>query len=324
MLAVTEFPAGWSTRRPTLDDVPAILALVHASDIAAMGQADFSPEDVREALTAPYMDPTRDSWLTLDPAGEIVGWAYIENTSGGPRDFVEVYVHPERGLPAQRPLLDLLLTRVAERAAGFGHAQMTARGGAIPTEQAWIDTLRAAGFTFVKRYARMRRPLDGVSPTPPAPPEGVTIRLVDPDDDADMRRFHRIINEAFADTLDHEPSTYEGWRERLAALPSVSWDEWFVAEVDGAPVGVLRSADQSLDQNEGWVKALAVLREHRKRGVGAALLRRAFAAYAAKGREYAGLGVDLTNPTEAARLYHAVGMTAMYEADMYERTVAAG
>jgi ribosomal protein S18 acetylase RimI-like enzyme len=57
--------------------------------------------------------------------------------------------------------------------------------------------------------------------------------------------------------------------------------------------------------------------------VGEALLRRAFATYAAKGRTHAGLGVDLANPTEAARLYRAVGMTPMYEANIYQRTVAA-
>ena len=34
-----DLPAGWTTRRPTLDDVPAILAVVHASDIAAVGRA---------------------------------------------------------------------------------------------------------------------------------------------------------------------------------------------------------------------------------------------------------------------------------------------
>jgi hypothetical protein len=55
--------------------------------------------------------------------------------------------------------------------------------------------------------------------------------------------------------------------------------------------------------------------------VGAALLHRAFAAYAAKGRTTAGLGVDLANPTQAARLYRAVGMHPLYEADIYQRTV---
>ena len=78
-----------------------------------------------------------------------------------------------------------------------------------------------------------------------------------------------------------------------------------------------------MDDDEAWVKNLAVLREHRRRGLGEALLRHAFAVYAGKGRAKVGLGVDLANPTEAIRLYHAVGMTAAYEADIYEREVTA-
>jgi ribosomal protein S18 acetylase RimI-like enzyme len=64
-----------------------------------------------------------------------------------------------------------------------------------------------------------------------------------------------------------------------------------------------------------------VLRPFRRRGIGEALLRRAFAAYAGKGRARAGLGVDLANPTRAARLYRAVGMRPLYEADIYQRTL---
>lgn len=323
MLGVTDFPPGWTTRRPTLDDVPAILAVVHASDIVALGHPDFSAEDVREALTSPNTDPDDDSWLAVDPSGRVAGWAYLENPGAGQRDFVEVYVHPEGGAPAQRPLLALALARVPERATKFGHDRMTVRAGAIPTETDWVATLRAAGFEFVKRYARMRRPLDAGSATPPPPPPGVSIRLVRPDDDGELRRFHEIIETAFVDSADREPVSYEAWRAQVAALPSIAWDEWFVAEVDGVPAGVLQSADQALDQNEGWVKMLGVLRVHRRRGVGEALLRHAFAVYAAKGRAYAGLGVDLTNPTAADRLYRSVGMTPSYEADMYELEITA-
>ena len=71
------------------------------------------------------------------------------------------------------------------------------------------------------------------------------------------------------------------------------------------------------------MKYLAVLRAYRRRGLGAALLRRAFATYAAKGRAKAGLGVDMANPTAAARLYHAVGMHPLYKANIYQRTVRA-
>ncbi|MGI5215223.1 GNAT family N-acetyltransferase [Plantactinospora sp. CA-290183] len=316
-------PPGWSVRRPSLDDVPVILGVVHASDIAALGHPDFSAEDVREVLTAPDLDPARDSWLAVDPAGEVVGWSYLEDSNRGPRETVEVYVHPRRGLPAQAPLLARQLARSAERAAEFGLDRITVRAIAIPTEQRWIGTLRAAGFGFVKRYARMRRPLDGVPGEPPLPPPGVTIRPVRSTDEAELRTFHRVLDTGFRDTPDHQPTTYERWREQVAALPSVAWDEWFVAEVAGEPVGVLQSADQTLDQDEGWVKQLAVLPAYRRRGVGTALLARAFARYAAKGRAYAGLGVDLSNPTQPVQLYRSVGMTPRYEADVFERTVPA-
>ncbi|MDG4787248.1 GNAT family N-acetyltransferase [Micromonospora sp. WMMD1102] len=316
-------PPGWSVRRPALDDVPAILAVVHASDIAALGHPDFSADDVREVLTAPDLDLDRDTWLAVDPAGEVRGWSYLEDSQRGPRETVEVYVHPEHGVPAQVPLLARQLARSAQRAAEFGLAAMTVRAIALPGEERWIGVLRDAGFEFVKRYARMRRPLAGVAAEPPAPPPGVRIRPVRPDDEAELRTFHRILDTAFRDTPDYQPASCQQWWEQVRALPSVAWDEWFVAECDGEAVGILQSADQTLDQNEGWVKQLAVLREHRRRGVGGALLAYAFARYAAKGREYAGLGVDLSNPIGPVRLYESVGMTPLYEGLVFERGVDA-
>lgn len=314
-------PPNWTMRRPTVDDLDELLALVHASDVAAVGHPDFSPDEVREALVGPNVDPSRDSWVAIDGEGRIATWSYLENETAGPREFVEVYAYPGRGEPGQAVLLDLTLGRIAERAGEFGHATMTARAGALPNEERYIGVLTAAGFTFVKRYARMRRALTPADASPPAPPAGVTIRLLRHDDDADRRRFHHILDTAFRDTPDYQPRSYDRWRELVDGQPTVAWDEWFVATVDGVPAGVLMSSDQALDDNEGWVKNLAVLRGYRRRGVGAALLRHAFAVYASKERALVGLGVDLENPTAAARLYHAVGMAAEYEADIFERTV---
>lgn len=323
MRAVTHMlPAGWTIRRPGLDDVPEILALIVASDMAAIGSADFTADEVREILTAPYHDPERDSWLAIDDRGRIATWAYLDNTTAATRDTLDVYCHPDFGRPGQPVLLDLAVARVAERAAEFGHPEMVARGGAVATETYWIGVLQAAGFVFAKRYARMKRRLDG-DERPPTLPEGVTIRPVDHENDAEMRDFHRVLEESFKDLPDYLPFDYESYREKIAALPSTSWDEWFIAHVDGVPAGILQSSDQSLEINEGWVKNLAVAREFRGRGLGVALLRTAFAAYAAKGRTSAGLGVDLTNPTAAYRLYTGVGMAPEYEVDMFERTVTA-
>jgi mycothiol synthase len=317
---VTALPAGWRTRRPTLDDVPELLALTHASDIAAMGEPDFTKDDVRDALTGPNTDMTRDCWVAVDKAGAIVGFAYPHNPGGGDRDFIEVYVWPERGVPAQRPLLETILRRAAERGEEFGHSPYTVRAGAVPTEEPWIAALTDAGFRFVKQHARMTMSLEGVAPEPPQPPAGVTVRPVRAHDEAEMRRFHATIEEAFRDT-DHQATGYDTWRQRVAGESSVSYDEWFVGEVDGEWAGVLQSSDSSAEDGTGWVSDLAVLRAYRRRGVGEALLRRAFATYAAKGRTSAGLGVDLANPTRAARLYRAVGMHPMFEANIYELTI---
>jgi mycothiol synthase len=317
---MTELPDGWSLRRPTLDDVPAILELVHASDIAALGYPDFTAEEVRESLTEPNTDMSRDCWLALDPQGTVVGWAFPGNAAAIARDFIEVYVWPERGRPAMVPLLELILARAVERGAEFGHSPYEIRAGALPSEKPYIDALADQGFTFLKQHARMQMSLDGVPHTAPEPPEGVTVRLVRPDDDADMRAFHSVIQQAFLDS-DHRTAEYGAWRKLLDEEPTHVYDEWFVAEIDGQVAGALESsADNGDAKDEGWVKRLGVLSAYRKRGVGETLLRHAFAVYARKGYAKAGLGVDMANPTKAMRLYLAVGMKPLYEANVYRKT----
>ncbi|MEV8513892.1 GNAT family N-acetyltransferase [Dactylosporangium sp. NPDC051484] len=327
---------GWTVRGCTLHDVAAILSVTRASDVAALGEPDWTEDEVVATLTAPNQDPAVDSWLASGPGGKPLAWAYVDNPERGTRDNVQVYAVPERGAAAYGPLLDLALERVAARAREAGHVEVTLRAGAVASESAYVDALTSRGFVFRKRHARMTRPLTpedrslaaGVRPLaagdgPLVADDRLLVRAVRAGDEAEMRRFHEVLQVAFADTPDFQPVPYEAWRESLAALPSISWDEWLVAEVSGRVVGVLQSADQGVERGEGWVKNLAVLRERRKEGIGGALLRSAFTIYAAKGRTTAGLGVDLTNPTGAHRLYASVGMTVAFAADMFERTVTA-
>lgn len=247
--------------------------------------------------------------------------AYPGNSTGGARDMANVYFWPGSGRPALKPLLELLMARMTERAAELGHPVYEVRAGAIPGESELIEALTDAGFVFLKQFARMQMSLDGFSTIVPEPPPGITVRPVRHEDETELRAFHAVIEDAFVDS-DHRAIPFDGWREQIAK-PGVPFDEWFVAEADGRIVGVLQSSDGGEDTDEGWVKHLATLRAYRKRGVGEALLRRAFATYAAKGRPKAGLGVDLANPTDAASLYFQVGMDALYRADIYRTTVAA-
>jgi mycothiol synthase len=296
---------GWTVRGCTLRDVTAILSVTRASDIASVGEPDWTIEEVVATLTAAHLDPARDSWLAYGPDGTALAWAYVDNPEQGPRDNVEVYAVPAVGTPAYGPLLDLALARVAER------GPVTVRAGAVAGEMAYIDALTSRGFVFRKRHARMTKALTGEERPPDA---RFGIRVVARDE---LPRFHEVLQTAFADTADFVATSYEDWRAGLWG----DLQECLVAEVSGQIAGVLQSSDQAVERGEGWIKNLAVLRAHRRAGIGAALLRAAFAVYAAKGRTTAGLGVDLTNPTGAYHLYTSVGMTVAFAADMFERPV---
>lgn len=177
---------------------------------------------------------------------------------------MEVYVDPERGAHVRGPLLARQLQRVAERAAERSLPALTVRCAVFEPERDWQRILTDAGFSLAKRYVRMHRSLADL-PAEPPPPPGVTVRPVRPDDERDLRDFHRIFDTAFRDTPDYEPLGYAEWRKKITQH-GTTWDEWFVAEVDGVAAGALQSSDQALDQNEGFVRSLSVLLAYRRRG----------------------------------------------------------
>jgi GNAT superfamily N-acetyltransferase len=81
--------------------------------------------------------------------------------------------------------------------------------------------------------------------------------------------------------------------------------------------GVLRGEPNRF--GTGWVGALGVREGWRKRGIGLALLRHAFAEFHRRGETRIALGVDAQNPTGATRLYERAGMRVAYEAIAFEK-----
>ena len=305
-----------NVRGCSLRDVAVILTIAQASDMASVGEPDWTEDEVVATLTAPNHDPAVDSWLAFDAAGAPLAWAYVDNPERSERENVEVYAVPgEAGHACYAPLLARALTRIAERAREAGRSAVTVHAGAVATEADYIAELVAAGFAFHRRHARMAKPLTAADIT-----KNAEIRVVQP---TELRRFHEVLQAAFHDIHDFQPMSYEEWMESVEAQPSTSWDEWLVAERDGVIVGILQSSDQGVDRGEGWIKNLAVLREHRRAGIGAELMRAAFSIYASKGRSSAGLGVDLTNPTGAYHFYEGLGLSVTFAADMYQRTITA-
>ena len=320
MAAEVALPPGHVLERPRAAEVDEMLALVHACDVAAIGFPDFTADDVREWLDAPFTTPDADGWTVRDDQGRLVAWAYLDNQYGERGDDGTIYLHPDADPSLYRPLVDLLVNRCAERAAAAGRADHDLVFWST-NEPVLAQTVAAIGARKARTFARMQRGLDG-SEGPLPLPDGVGIAGVDHEDEAQMRAFHGVYVEAFAGHYGFERSTYEAWRASLAAAPGTPYDQWLVASADGAVVGVMQAADRA-EEGGGWVRNLAVLATYRGRGIARVLLDQAFALFHARGFTWAGLGVDLENETGAYRLYESVGMHVQFEADAWELTVPA-
>lgn len=302
-------PAGYRIERPTRADVPEILALVHASDIAAVGFPDTDESEVLETLAT--------SWLIRDAQSHPAGWGYLDTPSanapadGPPEAFCEAYARPGEALAVQATLIDLLLKSITHHATTSRWSHVIAKAGAVPIETDYINLLTTAGFQLQRQQARMTRPLTGAEQRP-TPVPGYRLRALRP---ADLPACHEILRITFADTA-------HPFQHTLDEFAAVRSGECLVAEAqDGELVGALITTTQSEANDEGWIKWLGVLPAHRGRGLAGALLLTAFAAYAEQGKAHVGLGVDTTNPTGAYRLYESLGMTVAYQVNIYHQPI---
>jgi ribosomal protein S18 acetylase RimI-like enzyme len=297
---------GLRVRRPRLDDVEAVFALVTACDVAVLGRTDATAAQIEADLAVPGYDRERGGLLVEDGAGAVTGWLWTEDDAEAGKVFVDPY-----------SLDPLVLAWLVE--GGIEYTRRLAAERGRPLELAagsWEQdgmlgaAFDGAGLEVCRRFWRMRVDLAGASWPPPELPPGVTVRTPDPEQEASYRLLYRIAESSFAEHWGHADRSYEGWRTRFEAGPGRDPAQWWVAEVDGEPAAVLIGDDSRVDLGMGWVRTLGVLAAFRGRGLGKALLRTSFAAASARGLASVGLAVDSENASGATKLYESVGMYA--------------
>jgi mycothiol synthase len=277
-------------------DAGAVAALVVAVDVAEIGEADYTLADLREEWAAPGFDLARDAMLAEDDG--LVGYAAFRGSG------VLMSVLPEHA-PVREPLLDWCERRARER--GHDRYEQSVAGG--DAEAAAL--LRARGYARVRSHWRMERPVAGH--TELAPPPGVTLRALRPDD-----ALHAVNEAAFATTAEHEPMDEATFNRRHLGGHDLDRGLSRVAERDGAPVGF--ALVHRWPDGVAYLAQLAVHPEAAGAGIGGTLLHAVFAAAAAAGLARVQLSVASDNP-RAAALYERAGMTPRWRIDTYERAV---
>jgi ribosomal protein S18 acetylase RimI-like enzyme len=131
-----------------------------------------------------------------------------------------------------------------------------------------------------------------------------------PYEDTDESAFIDLWNEVLPDAAPHnDPATTI--RKKLA----VERELFFVAVSDGAVVGTVMGG---YDGHRGWVYAVAVRPSFRRRGIGAALIRRLEAALAGRGCLKVNLQVRASNAAAVA-FYERLGYAVEERVSMDKR-----
>jgi ribosomal protein S18 acetylase RimI-like enzyme len=299
-------------RAPVAADAAAIARVLCAHAASYGGEAAESAAVVEHWFTLPGFDIEAD-FRVATVGREMVGYADVAVTSGV--GWVDVRAVPEAPPEALAALVAFGEQRAAERLPGGS----VCRSGARPAETAMIELLRERGYAHVRSSYTMQRELGDGDRAFAWPTRLAELLLTVPGED-DLPAIHVAHEESFARHWEFQRRPYAEWREWNLG-PEAEIGLWRVAR-DGATgeiAGfVIASRGRGEGQDIGWVDVLGVRVPWRRRGLGEALLRTAFACLREAGQARVGLGVD-AGTTGAVSLYERVGMDVTSRLDMWDR-----
>ena len=278
---------GLTSRPATRSDVAAITALIAAGEIVDNGVAEVQVADVEHAFD---VADAPAGVILVEAPDQLVAWATVADGRA------DVEVHPAwrgRGIGAS------MAAWSEARARESGSAQV--RQVVTDSDAAARSLFAAAGYRVLHTSWVLQIGLEDVPPAVELPP-GIEISPYRP---ADAEAAYRVIEDAFNEWPDRQPTTFEGWSAHVighaAFAPALSR-----LAFDGEKlVGVVLCMDYE-GQDEGWVDQIATVATHRHRGIGRALLQSVFAAYHAGGRRFVGLSTH--SESGALTLYEKIGM----------------
>ena len=283
----------------SLDDVRPLLGLFHAYDRRFFGEPLMDAEDLHSDLADPELDLARDTLGLRTGDGTLVAGAFVS-----PSGHLEAQVADGWETVGRR-----------ERLVGFGERRGRERGlEAVSQFVAEADDGGAAWLLdrgYAHHHTAWILRLDPQTPIRGRElPPGYAVRPFLP---TDAEAAYAVILQAFGEWDTGPERSFASWRAATLGRPNVDPAAFRVATYDGEVVGACTVFDGG---DEAWVAQLAVIREHRGRGLAQQLLADAYAAARERGLPYAGLATDTR--TGALDLYQRLGMRVRFTLENYE------
>jgi GNAT superfamily N-acetyltransferase len=327
---ILPLPAGYTARGGTMEDYKIAFDLLNIHSQHMNGCDDLlDPELLRLDWLNAGFNPESDIRMVFAPDNTPV--AFVEcwtNQEPPVHPWIFGCVHPDHwGKRIGSHIVTWAEDHarlVLEKCAS--ELRVAPRSGAEAHNKHGMALFEGLGWKHIRSYYRMLTDLDSPPEVPPFP-EGITVRPYNPE--TEFEAVYRTVIDFFKDHFGFIAPPFEkglaDFKHNFIEDPAYDPRFWFVA-MDGnemAGICICRREDPE-DAESGWVNELGVRREWRKRGLGYALLRQAFAAFYADGKKRAGLGVDASNLTGALHLYERAGMRVSRQFNQFEKEFRPG
>jgi mycothiol synthase len=314
-------------------DLGALVALINDTDAHDKLERATTVEELAHEMGFPTASPETDCFLAW--AGDrLVGYTDLYVRKGDAQLDAEcaIYcwgvVHPgwrRRGLG--RRLLEAAYSRATECLPEIEVRRVKFQCTCRDVEAGRIALYEGFGMERVRYFVNLARTLNGNLP-PVEVPEGIRLRTYNSECDAEM--VFEVDDTAFRDHWGHSSGNFTDF-VHWSNLPYMRPELWYLAEDEnsGQVVGLgLNVVDpawiEQTGRQEGYVDTLAVLREHRRRGLGTALLAQSLHVLHDAGMTAAHLHADAENLTGAVRLYERMGFSLRKTSMAYQRTLREG
>jgi mycothiol synthase len=313
------------------EDLAALVDLINKADAFDRLERATTLEEMEHEMSWPDSFPETDCFLAWDH-GHLVGYAdfFMGKGESGPWStfYTGGVVHPRwRRQGVGQRLLETLYQRASERLDEVQGKPVYFQASARDVEEDRKALFRGFGLEPVRYFVNLARPIDNGLP-PAVMPTGYRLRTFDPTHD--VERVWRLDNLAFQDHWGFTGfplEAFEHWLEEPHFRP----DLWLLAveEATGQVAGIsLNEIDPNwitqTGRQEGYVNTLAVLREHRKQGLGTALLVHSLHILRQAGMEATHLHADAENLTGAVRIYKQVGFKVRKTSIAYRKLMRNG
>jgi mycothiol synthase len=319
----------YSVRPANMDDAEAVTALLNAVLLHDEGRADgWRVDSIRNEWSAPSFDIAQNTRVILNEDEQIV--AYVEAwTKPIERCIVWGHVHP-----------DYLGQGLGSYIMGWGEARAQAalvednndsrvviHTFSLAEKAAASDLFLARGYTPVRNSYTMRIDMTE-APQEVALPEGYHIRPMRYPDD--LREMMAVILTSFKDHwgyVHHDlDEIVAEERHELDNDPLFNPEYYrMIVDADGKIAALANNRLEDWDDpTVAHLHVLAVLPEHRRKGLGYAALVHSLKLMYDVGRPNVTLSVDAKNLTGALRLYERAGMHPVQTRTTYEKEIRAG